>query len=457
MKRLNTIRFQLTIWNSIVVIVVTLLSLFLARQAMVYTLEYETRELLKEEITEMELAVKKLYPNKQQIADEFDRKILSHARNRWFAQLVESPGQVVWESKAFPESFDEDQPDKIGAFTFRQHDDSIACWHSLKVESGASFTIILGEPIDFISRDLWSLTKVLLWIGFAVTVIAPVGGYLLARKSMMPVQEIVETTQKLSPSKLDERLPIRGTGDELDQISDEINSFLDSNKKYLTSQREFIANAAHELRSPLTAIQTSAEVCLSKDRSVDEYRDQLETVSEQCQFLRHLVNQLLELAETDAGFKINKTELDLAELVVTSIAIFQGVAEEKQLQIHDNLDPNCLINGDRDKIRQVVNNLLDNAIKYASTDTTIYVELTCDSDDASLRITNQCDRPLADETLNRLFDRFYQAKQSRNRDESPGNGLGLSICRSIVEAHKGSIDAMQSGREFSVQVEIPRH
>lgn len=453
MQRLNTIRFRLTLWNSLVVISLTLLSLFVARQAMVYTLEHETRDLLEGEIVEMELAIKQFYPDMRQIEEEFNRKILSHSRNLWFAGLVDESGKLIWKSEPFPAAFQLDQDASNLPLTLRQKDNTIACWHSFQLDSGEAFTIFLGEPTDFISRDLWSLTQVLLWIGMAVIIVAPIGGYLLARSSMLPVQEIVETTRKLEPSTLDERLPIRGSGDELDQISGEINSFLDLNARYLNSQREFIANAAHELRSPLTAIQTSAEVCLSKPRSTDEYREQLETVGEQSMFLRHLINQLLELAESDARLRIYKIDFDFSQLVQKSVSIFDGVADEKGLQIVSRLPPGIICHGDPQKLIQVLNNLLDNAIKFSPSHGLIKIVLATENEEIRFRIANQGER-VDDDLLERIFDRFYQADPARTQEHT-GNGLGLSISKSIIELHGGKIWAENSEASFDVVLEIP--
>ncbi|QEG21060.1 Sensor kinase CusS [Mariniblastus fucicola] len=450
-------------WNSLVVIALTLLSLFVARQAMVYTLEYETKDLLEGEIVELELATKQFHPDMRLVEEEFSRKILSHSRNEWFAGLFDDTGKLIWKSELFPDSFESDQAtlnpsDQPHAanekFAFRQADNAIACWHSFQLDSGDVFTIVLGEPTDFIGRDLWSLTKVLLWIGLAVVVIAPVGGYLLARSSLLPVQEIVETTRKLEPSRLEARLPIRGSGDELDQISGEINSFLDLNARYLNSQREFIANAAHELRSPLTAIQTSAEVCLAKPRTADDYREQLETVSEQCQFLRHLVNQLLELAESDARLKVNKVDFDFSDLVQKSVSIFEGVAEEKGIQLSINVPVAISCSGDPQKLIQVLNNLLDNAIKFSPPEGTVSVNLSSRDHEIDFRISNE--GPGVDSLLlERIFDRFYQTDPARTHEQT-GNGLGLSISKAIIELHEGRIRAESSGNLLEVSFQLPK-
>ncbi len=442
-KLLSTIRVRLTIWNSLVVLLATFLALFAARQGMRYALEQETRELLQEELTELELAVSQLYPDENRIVDEFERKVLSHGRHDWFARLMDRKLKTVWQSQNYPHEFVRNLDTNAKPFSFFQTEDLILASHAIEIPDGERFRIVLGEPTTFIKRDVWNLTKIMLLVGGALLIVAPIGGYFLARNAMQPVREIIQTTKQLDPTNLNSRLALRGTGDELDQISGEINSFVELISHYLSGQREFIANAAHDLRSPLTAIQTSVEVCLTKARSADEYCEQLETVSEQCQFLRHLVNQLLELAELDAAVLIDKIEFDLTELVNKSVSFFSGIADEKDIQLIARLHPKTSFQGDPAKMMQVVNNLIDNALKFTTAGGLVEIELTKTSQELNLLVKDNGAGVPAD-SLEKIFERFYQVDPARNRDAPHGNGLGLSICKSIVEQHGGTISAISN-------------
>src|SRR5262249_11170132 len=143
-----------------------------------------------------------------------------------------------------------------------------------------------------------------------------------------PIARIINTTARLHPSSLAERLPLRGTGDELDRLSATINGFLDRIAVYLEHNREFTANAAHELRSPLAAIQNSLEAALNTDRTTDEYKELLGEILDECEGLRVLVNQLLILAESDAGrMQLAAEHVELDGIVRKTCDMFQGVAE----------------------------------------------------------------------------------------------------------------------------------
>ncbi|MFT5302032.1 MAG: signal transduction histidine kinase [Mariniblastus sp.] len=438
-----------------VVLIAALLALFAVRVAMRITIENEAKSLLCEELTELELAIIELHPNQSKINEEFERKILSHAQHGWFAKLVEGE-QTIWESGNFPKDSAEltaipSNPD----FAFTQTKERLLVTHQLQTPEINTKVIILGEPTEFIRNDIWQLTKIMLLIGGGLLLVAPIGGFFLARHATQPVRQIIATTRSLNPSNLHSRLEIRGTGDELDQISTEINSFVDQIAKYINSQREFVANAAHELRSPITAIQTSVEVTLEMSRTPAVYQEELETVSEQCQQLRHLVNQLLELAESDTtNHIVNFHAVDLGQLIAKSVNVFSGVAEEKEITITPNLQAHVRVHGDESKLRQVVNNLIDNAIKFSPPGGKVEIELT--STDMISRLTFRDHGPgVPQDQLDKIFDRFFQVDQSRQRTIRQGNGLGLSICQSIIELHGGTIHATNQPKGLSVEIQFP--
>jgi signal transduction histidine kinase len=260
---------------------------------------------------------------------------------------------------------------------------------------------------------------------------------------------------------MEERLPIRGTHDELDQLSLRINHFLDLLRDYLQRNREFVANAAHELRSPLAALQSSLEVALSTDRSVEEYKEELCEIAGECGQLRALVNQLLLLAESDTtGMPLEKQPIHVDDLVARSIEMFRGAAEEAGIRLATDSTSDAVVMGNADRLRQVINNLIDNSLKFTPRGGEVLVTLRVDTVHDRL-VLNVSDNGIgiSDSDLRHVFERFYRGDKSRRREHlAHGNGLGLSICESIVTAHGGTIRAesvIGRGATFIVSLPLP--
>jgi len=315
-------------------------------------------------------------------------------------------------------------------------------------------------PID---ADVSKLTNLMIGAVLVTLFVAPLGGYWLAGRATHPLARIIATTARLRPSHMEERLPIRGTADELDQLSATINRFLDLIGDYLNRNREFVANAAHELRSPLAAIQSAVEVTLNGERSIEEYQEMLDDIAAQCGQLGGLVNQLLLLAETDVvGLQIRRRPVSLDRLVARSVDMFRGAAEERGIQLTAQCGPNVSLDADADRLRQVLNNLIDNSLKFTVRGGRVDVHVDRDEPRHEIVMTvADTGFGIAPEDLPHVFERFYRGDKARGRDHARGdgahgNGLGLSICQAIVAAHFGSITVdSQPGQGSRFTVRLP--
>jgi signal transduction histidine kinase len=307
-----------------------------------------------------------------------------------------------------------------------------------------------------------------------VLLISPLVGHLLTSRTIQPLAEMIRTTARLHPGEFGERLPIRDTGDELDSLAHTINGLLDRIATYLQQEHDFLANAAHDLRTPLAAIPSSVEVALGVERTDEEYREILGLVIEQCCSLQTLVNQLLLLAETDADrLKTDVEPVQLDQLVSKAAEMFEGVADDYDIELHLGNIPPTAVAGNRHHLRQVINNLLDNAIKFTAALKTaksgasdsqseqkgvVFLELKRDEANRTvhLRIEDNGIGIAPDHQPN-VFNRFFRVDKSRGRDGvAGGTGLGLSICKAIVEAHGGKIAVQsQPGRGSIFTISLP--
>ncbi|MEQ8789145.1 MAG: ATP-binding protein [Pirellulaceae bacterium] len=441
-RTVRSLTFRLTAWNTLVVVLVGIAALVTAREGLRYTLLLETDGILHDEAAELSLAVEELYPDQQDIAEVLQRKSESHADHEWFLQLLDADGRTVWESENLPEkirarSISPNAPSTIVA---------LDGWHfaqrPIRRRGIPAYWIRIGTPTQFIDDDVNRITEIMIPAALIITMLSPLGGYVLARRAVVPLRQIINTTRSLRPTNLEERLPLRDTGDELDQLSGEINDFLDQIADHIDRQRGFLANAAHELRSPLAAIQGSLDVAISRKRSVEEYEELLPVVIDECARLTTLVNQLLVLAENEAkSDRAQQERVRLDEAVRKSIEMFSGVTEEQEVRMTADIEPGVEVFGCLPHLRQVIANLIDNAVKFTPSGGEIQVSLRRVGDDAVEFRVRDTGVGIEREDLPRVFDRFYRGDKAHQHAQGQyGSGLGLSICSAIVAAHLGTIE-----------------
>ncbi len=459
----KTLRFRLMLWNAGVVLVTALTVLLGLRVGIRQALIHELDAVLIEDLREMRLALEaERSPLDPSLLAELNRKARGHRAHGWFVRLLRADGTPFWSSENAPSP----QVPYAGPEqkAFGSEDYRLAKANFPKPVGGV-YGVRVGASTQMIDADVRRLDRL---VGFAcgiVLVVAPLCGYWLADRSLRPISGIIDTASRLRPSRLDERLPNRGTGDELDKLAATVNGLLDRIAAHLRERRDFLANSAHELRSPLAAIRSTAEVALQSGRLAREEEDSLAVVIDQCTSLEHLVNQLLLIAETEAERLIDRTEeVRFDRLVATACDMFAAVADLKGVDLDVGRLPDVTICGNRHHLRQVVNNLLDNAVKFTAARGAVTVRLTADAarngtgkdgTGAAVLVVSDTGPGISAEDLPQVFDRFFRADRARRR-EGRGTGLGLSICKAVIAAHGGTIAAASVlGRGTTFTVTLP--
>lgn len=450
----KTLRFRLAVWNVVVVAVTALVTLLGLRQGVRWAILHEMDQILSEDAAEIALALEQI-PDDQfdLLTDELHRKAIGHQQHGWFVQLLETDGAVRWQSAAAPDIVADNLPNMPSTV-----DDHRVTQHSLAPETSPVRTIRVGATLTFLREDMATIDRMVTLAAGIVLVIAPLLGYWLARRAATAVGEIIHTAARLRPDHLEERLPVRGTGDELDELALTVNALLDRIAVHLEEKRDFLANAAHELRTPLAAIRSSVEVALSGSRKPAEYEELLVDVIDQGTALETLVNQLLLISESEAErLKLDSDSVSLDEVVMRAGDMFAGVAESRDLTLEVHATEPVIVRGNRHLLRQLVNNLIDNAIKYTPPGGKVTVVLTSGTSrsTASLVVADTgIGIPPAD--VPKVFDRFFRGDRSRTRiSDSVGTGLGLSICRAVVVSHEGRIECQSApgeGTRFEVRL-----
>jgi heavy metal sensor kinase len=446
------------LWNTAVVLVILLVNLVAIREGLSRTITQMVDEFIQEELTSAVEDFRRLDGQPELLHAQLNRRATSHPRRKLFIQLLDNRGALLWASDQSP------VPDLLppGALAFHSAtlvgDYRVLC-RQVSLPGHDPRTVRVGCSLAQAHLQMGRFTRIVLGTALLLLLAAPMGGYLLAGRATRPIGHIIDTTARLDLTHLDERLPIRGTRDELDRLSQTINHFLDRIAAYVRQSREFTANAAHELRSPLTALQSSLEIALNADRTVEEYKEVLSVLLEECGQMRVLANQLLLLAEGDAGqLRIHMQSLRLDQIVANSVEMFQAVAEAAGVKLAVRRVEPVMIQGDGNQLWQVVNNLLDNAIKFVPARGR--VSFACRLDEGR----HQCVLDVADtgpgiapHDLPHIFNRFYQGNKARDREiPSLGLGLGLSICQAVVAAHGGTIEvASTPGQGATFTVRLP--
>ena len=273
---------------------------------------------------------------------------------------------------------------------------------------------------------------------------------LLARRIAKPIQEVSRAAKAVSGGQLSARVAVPERivqGDETTQLALSFNSMAQTLEQNELERRQLIADIAHELRTPLAVMQSRLEAL--EDGVFDLNLSEVTKLQTQTKFLARLVEDLrvLSLAET-GRLSLEQRDLDLRHLVLEIATGFQARAARENKQIKVQTEP-ATIHGDPDRVRQVLTNLLENALKYASSEVTL--NLSANTTQAKVTVSDDGDGlPTSD--LERVFDRFYRADESRNRS-SGGSGLGLSIVKAIVELHGGNVSARNlepRGAQFTV-------
>jgi len=315
--------------------------------------------------------------------------------------------------------------------------------------------LIVGQPTDAIISALGALRGTLLLAVPLTLLLSAGGGLFLIRRALQPVDRMTATTRSIEETDLAQRVSVQ-SDDELGRLGRTLNSMLSRLEEAFARQRQFTDDASHELRTPLSVIEAEATLALRRERPAEQYREALSTIAEEATSMHRLVDQLLSLARGDALDREHlQTEiLDLGVVVSDVAAALGPLAQEREIALSTQTTP-VRIAGDPVRIRRLVVNLMDNAIRYTEPGGDVTAILDQESDHAVLRVRDT-GVGIAPEHLDTVFERFVRLDSSRLRTgDTSGSGLGLAICRQIVSLHGGEIavdSTLGQGSTFTVRL-----
>ena len=320
------------------------------------------------------------------------------------------------------------------------------------------FYLLVGRDVQE-RREIENLiTNALIWAIALTLMLGLIGGLFMSRNMLARVDEINKSSRDIMGGNFTRRLPIAGTGDELDQLGLNLNAMLDQIEALMIGMRQVTDNVAHDLRSPLNRMRTRLEVTLLQDMSSDEYKQVLEQTITEADHLLTTFNALLMIARAEAGsLRESMTNVDPSAIAQDAAELYEPVAEESGFALNLVTEDDLHVRGNRELLSQVLTNLIDNAIKHGKPSddeqpATIDISVTCASD-------GRIEMSVADHGVgipahqhDRVTERFVRLESSRN---TPGSGLGLSLASAVARLHGGRISFADNEPGLKVVVSLP--
>lgn len=324
-----------------------------------------------------------------------------------------------------------------------------------RAPQGTVFMIETGAITDSTNKILRSLSLILLIGTPVVVVIAAVGGYSLMSRALLPVVTLTEWAERVGRSDLGERLPVIPSGDELERLSLALNRMIDRLEKTVAHNRRFSADASHELRTPLTIIRGEMEVLLQTPMLPIAVLEGIGSALEESSRMSHIVESLMTISRLEGGAEhMEMVPVDLASAARMTLDHMSLLAEEKKIVLLHGRGEAIYVRGDAMRLKQVIVNLLDNAIKYTTPGGVVRLSIHAEGTRAVLEVSDT-GIGIPKDSLPFVFERFYRADPTRSRD-SGGMGLGLSIVKSICVAHGGDVSVSSlEGEGTTLRVSLP--
>lgn len=285
-----------------------------------------------------------------------------------------------------------------------------------------------------------------------VVLLGILGGAFLAARALKPIRQLIHTVRAIESGAMEVRVPTRGTGDELDELGTLFNRMLNKIAILISGMRGALDSVAHDLRTPMARLRGIAEIALRSEQRQEAYREALADCLEESDQVLVMLNTLMDISEAETGtLKLNLEVTNISSVIENTVQLYQHVAEEKSIAVSTSGPKGIWLTADRNRMQQVLANLLDNAIKYTAPDGRINIKVYKEQDAGVIDIEDS-GIGMAPDELPKIWGRLYRADPSRSQR---GLGLGLSLVKAVVQAHGGHVEVSSTvgiGSVFTIRL-----
>ena len=321
------------------------------------------------------------------------------------------------------------------------------------ISVGGGSILQVGKTNEARQQLLSNFRSVLITGAGAALMIGVIGGVFLTRSTLKPLRDLRDAVRRiLQTGQTDDRVPVYGTDDAVDELSLLFNGMLARITTLIHGMRNALDHVAHDLRTPMTRLRVTAESALATNDPV-KYREALSDCLEESERVLSMLTTLMDISEAETGtMKLNISQIELARLASEVRDLYEDTAEAAGIEFRVDIPPGLVVNADRDRLRQAMANLVDNAIKYTPRGGRVDVQASSDHQTVQIRVTDT-GSGIAEKDLPRIFDRLYRGDHSR---ATRGLGLGLSLVRAYVEAQGGHVAVTSTpGKGSTFTISLP--
>lgn len=448
----KTIGFRLTLWYSSIFVLSSLMLFGIAYVLLTSAIEDDNRSIIEDELNEYGLIYKT--EGRRGLEEKIRLEQAKGAASTFFVRIADSRNKTILLNiperyktigSSAIDSLEKKTPsDKKGWLFIKlrlkdeNEDDTIETAYS-RLADGTILEV--GRSLDAREDLLEEFQIIFVCIIASTVMLSLIGGGFLAFRTLRPIRDLISTVKTISGGRIDARVPPLNTGDELDELVRLFNEMLEKIETLVRGMKEALDNVAHDLRTPITRIRAVTETALGSDNDIDKLREALMDCAEESERISVMLNTLMDISEAETGtMRLRFEETDVGALIKDMAELYQYIGDIKGVTVSVTTAENLIAYVDPGRLRQVIANLIDNAIKYTDEGGSVFIDAHKHKTEGEGELVisiKDTGTGIAAEDLPRIFDRLFRADKSRSQR---GLGLGLSLVKAVIHAHKGRIE-----------------